>query len=360
MLYEYGPAFFAQFKEGLPDPEGVEMIPVTKLRHVPLRAMDRNQSKISGNIDAISDMLAQAGVGDPADPGRFAPDDLTDISEFVQLVHGDLGTMDKVISAMERWAIELSPRDRLQFITFVLGLFHLKMAAADAIWRILVTPIAARADQTSFFSLVGKLRPRETARLSKTPKFRQQHQLIRDVSVLLILNAWDTEVRKRKKLSLEEWAKSSPSLSLQEIDEIAQTLVKGYVEGEGINMFELRSKPLESRDQQRENTIRVANYLLLYEELAYAMNAGDIGRVETLFQPWIQLFRATGKHKYGKRVLLFVHQLYFVFPEGLRYVNSDSGEGILTRSQQASDPLQYTCESHRKAAPQSCIYHRPM
>lgn len=63
--------------------------------------------------------------------------------------------------------------------------------------------------------------------------------------------------------------------------------------------------------------MRTMNYLLLYEELAYAMNVGDIGRVKTLLMPWIRLFWATGKHKYGTYTLQFMHSLYFIYPAGL-------------------------------------------
>jgi hypothetical protein len=50
------------------------------------------------------------------------------------------------------------------------------------------------------------------------------------------------------------------------------------------------------------------------------MNQGDVGRVETLFPPWINLFRATGKHKYAVHMTTFLTDIHFVYPERLKYV----------------------------------------
>ncbi|KAI9066923.1 hypothetical protein FKP32DRAFT_1551960, partial [Trametes sanguinea] len=304
----------------LPFPEAIESIPVSKLHHVPLRAMDINQSTVSGNIEALNNMLTQAGLGDPARPARARSGmPVEDISQHVVLVSGDLGTYERVLTAQRRRAQELTPFNRLQYVVFVPGLFHFKMAAADAIWRILVTPADARTDSTSFAKLFARLRPNESSRLINNAKFRQQHELIEHVGALLQLDAWRVEVSKStagRYNSLEEWAASKPSA--HEITEIADRLALMYAEGEDVDLHELQYEPASNRDVVRENTLRTLNYLLLYAELSYALNAGDIGRVETLYSPWVQLFRAAGKHKYATGILRFVHALYFIYPDGLR------------------------------------------
>ncbi|KAI0342885.1 hypothetical protein BDW22DRAFT_1306439, partial [Trametopsis cervina] len=71
------------------------------------------------------------------------------------------------------------------------------------------------------------------------------------------------------------------------------------------------------RDQQYENTLILQEYSLLYEELVYAMNHSNIGRVEACFLPWICLFKATGKHKYAKHLMKYLTKVHFEFPEGL-------------------------------------------
>ncbi|KAI0683413.1 hypothetical protein BC835DRAFT_1295982, partial [Cytidiella melzeri] len=325
-LITHGPKYFASMKSFVSQPEAVEMIPLCKTEQVPLRAMDINQSKVSGNIDAIMNMLGQAAVGKHG--AEISGLEEINIAQFVQLVHGDLGTMERVISAMDRRAIEMAPEDRLQFVVFVFGLFHFKMVAADAIWRILVTPMDARKDPTGFMAFVSCLRPKSANKLINNVGFCEQHELIGHVGSVLRLDVWQVEARKRGYLTLEDWARSEPSL--EDITSISNQLVSQYVEGgDGISMYQMQTKSADQRDKQHENTMRCHHYLLLYEELSYAMNAGDIGRVEILFQPWIQTFKATGKHKYANRMLLFMHQLYSVYPSGLRWVFYLSSTSIL-------------------------------
>ena len=50
------------------------------------------------------------------------------------------------------------------------------------------------------------------------------------------------------------------------------------------------------------------------------MNTGDIGRVETCIVAWILIFKATGKYKYATHMTEFLMNVYFVYPDGLRYV----------------------------------------
>ncbi len=320
-LFKYGPESLQSFASQVAQPEPIDPIPVTKLRFLPMRTMDLNQSTVSGNIAAIQNMFAQAGVGNPDD--SFSPDDLVDLKDVVQIMHGDLGTYERVLSAIRRRSVEDNESDRLQGVVFAIGLFHFKMAAADAIWRIHVLPDNARTDETSFMQFVGKLRPRESSRLVHNAKFRQQHELIHHVSAVLQLDAWRVEVQKRTRHdSLEKWSASKPSL--EEIEAVADSLARDYVEGDGLDLYDLAEGLGGKADQQRLNVMRLLNHLLLYEELCYAMNAGDIGRVETLMPPWIQIFRAVGKHKYGNYTLRFMHSLYNVYPEKLRCVVAGS------------------------------------
>ena len=90
-------------------------------------------------------LLAQAGIQDPME--THSPD-MPDTSDYIMLFHGDLGTGERVQALLQRQAMESSPWKRCQHIIFVPGLFHLKMAAADAIWRAFLHPVAARGDET--------------------------------------------------------------------------------------------------------------------------------------------------------------------------------------------------------------------
>ena len=79
-----------------------------------------------------------------------------------------------------------------------------------------------------------------------------------------------------------------------------------------------RSKVEEQRDQRHENTLLLQQYLLLYEELTYEMNVGDIGRVESCFLPWIWIFHGCGKHKYAAEMKRYLENVHFHYPKELR------------------------------------------
>ncbi|KAI6144647.1 hypothetical protein BKA82DRAFT_3982979, partial [Pisolithus tinctorius] len=99
-------------------------------------AMDVNNLTVSGNIQAIVDLLKQGGVEDPAVPSEEnGTTDSPDISEYVVLVHGDLGTREWLQTAQLCQSIKSTSWNHLQHVVFIPGLFHLKMACADALWH---------------------------------------------------------------------------------------------------------------------------------------------------------------------------------------------------------------------------------
>ena len=116
--------------------------------------------------------------------------------------------------------------------------------------------------------------------------------------------------------TLEDYATCQPSH--EEITEMSQILANNYVLGEDIDINDLRSQPTHIRDQQHENTLLLHQYILLYEEMSFAMNAGDIGCIETLFPPWIALLKGCGKHKYARQMVKFLQDIHFVYPKPLR------------------------------------------
>ena len=65
----------------------------------------------------------------------------------------------------------MNPISQLQFVVFVLGLFYLKMAVADAIWRILIEPSAIHVDSGSFEKLLSTLYSNDSLKLISNTKF---------------------------------------------------------------------------------------------------------------------------------------------------------------------------------------------
>ncbi|KAF8836131.1 hypothetical protein BDN67DRAFT_992221 [Paxillus ammoniavirescens] len=242
---------------------------------------------------------------------------MSDFSEYVVLFHGDLGTREQIQAAQQRRSIKGSPWNQMQHVIFVPGLFHLKMACADAIWRIFIQPSAAREDVTSLMQDVGILQPRETGIYASKPGFRRVHQLIGYDGTCCCLDCWRVEVQvcNREHTSLEGFALSEPLFEdLQEIvDNISRKYIGNY------QLRRMRNKSASQRDQQYKNSLLLNKYFMLYEELSYAMNHGDIGRVESCIIVWILIFKATGKHKYARQMTDFLCSVHFNYPEAVPY-----------------------------------------
>lgn len=313
-LLENGPEWFQLFRSHLQAPEVIEQVPLEKTRIVPVRAMHINNSTVSGNMEAISNLLAQGGVGDP---NEVDDDTLESMLEYVVITHGDLGSGEKIDIGQLRRALEDSPYLRYQFVIFVFGLFHMKMACADTIWRMLIQDRRMHDDETSFMKHAATLRPRETGKILSNPGFRRMHQLITHDGICRRLNCWEVEIQKRfgSDMTLEGFAKKKPTFA--QLKDLASHIAMTYVGTPG-KLENLRTKPATERDEQYENSLLINEYLLLYEELSYAINHGDIGRVEGCFAPWVCLFKATGKHKYATKITKHTTDVHFFFPEGLK------------------------------------------
>jgi len=77
-----------------------------------------------------------------------------------------------------------------------MGLFHLKMACADAIWRLFIHPRGARNDPNSLINLIGQIRPKETGKIESGPGFHQMHEAIQHIGIVLCLDAWHIATAK--------------------------------------------------------------------------------------------------------------------------------------------------------------------
>ena len=305
---------FGHLSKHLDAPATVHQIPLTKTDQIPMRSMKIKQSSVDGNIDVMENLLRQGGLGDTTDPGFSANGDI-DLSDFVLFVHGDLLTKERLDTIRDSRQIEDTPKNRFQFVVFLLGLFHYKMACVDALWRTYLKEKDGRSDLNSTYQHVGILRPRETGIMTSKPGFRRMHDVVHHELRASILECWRTEASAQNMTSLKAFADSKPDWDL--VVKMSEDIVRKYVAtAEGLSTS--RTHPETERDQQFENqTIRNRDYLL-YVDLCNAMNAGDIGRVEASFLPWIYIFSATGKHKYASQLARFMKNLHEVYPPALR------------------------------------------
>lgn len=314
-LVRHGPQFFRRYLKNLEKPEVVEPIPIVKSVQVPARMMDISPSTPQGNGDALADLFRQANVGDPTEKNCS---EVTDVKNYMVLVHGDLLTGERIQSFQASRRIEKTPWRRNQQIIYIMGLFHLKMACADAIWRICIFPKAARHDPSSLIKFVSILRKKETAKIETKPGFRRMHEVIEHVGIILRLNSWKVLASKRYRshLTLEEFAAKKPTW--EEIEAMSIELAKKYVANPSFHKTRKNCK--QERDGVNENMLLLQDYFLRYEELSYAMNEGDIGHLESTFMSWVYIFRGCGKHKYAAQLVKYLRDVHFKYRlfEGLR------------------------------------------
>ena len=317
-LIHYGPLYFRKFQKQLQDPKVIEQIPLTRTQTIPACTMDVCNSSVSGNIETLEKLLEQAGVGDSdevEDPAL-----IKDMREFVILFHGDLGTGERIAQAQAQRSIEATAFRRLQFAIFVFGLFHLKMACADAIHRVLIAPSESHCDLCSVMAHVGILRPKETGKIgSNQAGFRRTHQVIEHDGICRRLNSWKELVLERNpsNTDLDVYALSEPTY--EDIATMANYLAMNFV-ARPKDLDEMRSQALEDRDLELENNLVISQLYLLYEETSYAMNVGDIGRLELCMEPWAYIFKATGKHKYAAELIKHITNVHFYYKPELRCV----------------------------------------
>lgn len=308
--------FFGDFAKDLGKPGEIWSIPLHRTTQVPCRAMKIKQSTVDGNIQVIDNLHAQGGIGEPSDSGFVIGWDV-DMSEWVILVHGDLLTKERLDSIKESRSIEETAKRRFQQLLFVPGLFHYKMACADAIWRTWVKPKETRDDENSLYEHVGVLRPDDTGKFASKPGFRRVHDVIHHDLWASMLDCWRVEAHKRNSswTSLKIFSEAKPSWDL--IEDMSISIVENCVTTTP-NLSDLRDRPASERDQCFENQTLRNRDELLYVELCHAMNAGDIGRVESCFVPWTYIFKATGKHKYSSQILRFMKDMRHKYSAELR------------------------------------------
>ena len=322
-LCEDGPIFLRQFIKHLGLPDTVNQIPVCKTEVIPVKAMRLDNSTVSGNIDAMEGMMEQGGLrGNPSqsDPPTGPP-------EYIQLVCGDLGTAERVEAAKRRRAMDIFPSNTMFDMVFIPGMFHVKMALVDMLWRLIIKPFASESDPTGTVSAAKFLcpRPKDTNKLLKgPPTYQQMKRFLRHFGVAERLCCWKTIITAR--FGNSAWtdynnkrlfSKLSNQVSWDDILDLSYTLAKTWFDFAEVQ-GRRKKMPITSRDRQLENTMLRNAYILLYEETVHAMNYGDIGRLERCLIDWIPAFRGVGKHKYALHLLKFYTKLNYVYPDKLK------------------------------------------
>jgi hypothetical protein len=181
--------FFGYLAQHLGQPDTVNQIPIHRTTQIPCRSMNVKESTPDGNIEVLECLLHQRGIGEPTEKNFDVEYDV-DMTELVVLVHGDLLTKERLDTVQGSWCIESTPKRRFQYIVFLPGLFHFKMACADAIWRTWVQTPKSRTNENSLYQHVGILRPEDTGKFGTKPGFRQVHDIVHHDIWASILDCW--------------------------------------------------------------------------------------------------------------------------------------------------------------------------
>jgi hypothetical protein len=219
---------FKHFKKELDEPDTVKRIPVHKTKQIPCRAMDIKQSTTDGNVQVLDNLFRQGGIGDPRDSGFDAEHDV-DMSEHIMLIHGDLLTKEQRDTVRNSRCIEHTPKNCFQYVIFLPGLFHYKMACADAIWRTYVQPKEGCDDENSLYQHTAVLWPEETGKMVSKPGFRRVHDVIHHDIWASMMDCWwiEAENENREWNTLETFAASEPTWD--DMVAMSHTIVRKYI-----------------------------------------------------------------------------------------------------------------------------------
>ena|SRR5258705_3725950 len=111
-----------------------------------------------------------------------------------QLCHGDLGTQEQHMATMESHALESSAHEWLQYLITIPGIFHIQMAAVDAIWRIYICEKSLCAIPGGIYDQFKILQPKDSSKLVTAPTYHMLNDGIIHLVHSHILVCWEEVV----------------------------------------------------------------------------------------------------------------------------------------------------------------------
>ncbi|KAK1233610.1 hypothetical protein PQX77_003230 [Marasmius sp. AFHP31] len=296
---------FAVFKTQLGQPKAVEQLSyTTKDISFPACVIDADEGSTDGNWDVLQDLYRQRNVPDSTH------------EEYLTFIHGDLATKERIDGLQKSRRLEKTAKNRLDNIIFI-GLFHVLMAAANAVWRLHILPSTDRQEDLGLFNYINILRPKSTNEFTAKngPSYHSMHDIIHHALWADVLNMWRVEVKRQSAHdNLGSWAESRPSW--ETLVTWSVEMVDRYIPD--WKLSQTRRQNTQQRDMVFESLSLRLQHLILYVELCRSVKYGDVGRILELFSWWIPIFSATGKHKYVAQLTRFITDLRHRYPPPLR------------------------------------------
>ncbi|XP_006462858.1 hypothetical protein AGABI2DRAFT_73074 [Agaricus bisporus var. bisporus H97] len=267
----------------------------------------------------LDEFFKQAGIRDDLEPDHTPSEPSSpsttvgSVGNYVVPVFGDLLTVQHLRSLQLSRLNNVSPWQWFQFVVCGHGWFHVRMACVQTIWRRPIDAKGAKIESTSLIAYVAQLRPQERPKIENDPSFRQMHEVITHIGIVMRRNAWKSHVKLKHEgiSSLNEWAAMEPTWI--EICEMSEEMLRIFVAP--VDFRKQQKKPDCERDKQFEVTQMIHKDFLLYEETNHAMNFGDIGRLDQCMLVWMHLFMGCGKVKYGVEIRQYLENMYIQYPK---------------------------------------------
>jgi hypothetical protein len=293
------PALKEKLQLLLGQPQAKRSIPVVKTKQYPAQAMCVSVSSNSGNAVAIEKLLEQGGASD------------SDLDTHVVLVHGDLGSGEKLENLKVSRCIEETPQNRLQHVQFVPGVLHIEMAITDSVWRLYLKdedPSSEKPlDPNTMFHLCSLTCPRETRTLASGPQHHMRQHAIDNALLALVADAWRAEVQAKHNVAISEWP-----ATWEEITEMSYRITDTYIAD--FKFVPLHEANPEAGDMVNDSAKLFGRDVLLWKMFKYSARHGDVGSLEDLLPIWVCIWKHTGKHKYAEHITQFLLNLQQVWP----------------------------------------------
>ena len=182
-------------------------IPVGKSTQQPAHAMHIKASSNDGNVEIVENLECQLGTSTEW------------YNEYVCLCHGDLGTQECHNVTTFSCSIKHNSRNHLQWLVTIPGVFHIQMAAVDAIWRLHIKGEGLCSNEGGTYKLFEYLCPHDSMKLSTNPTYHMLNDGIHHLLRAHLSVCWEEVMGK----DLHEFADREPAWD--EIKDLAQKIL---------------------------------------------------------------------------------------------------------------------------------------
>ncbi|TBU26765.1 hypothetical protein BD311DRAFT_779457 [Dichomitus squalens] len=258
-----------------------------------------DESTYEGTRDLIAEFLRQLNL--------FTAEEIEHLAKVAALVWiGDQLTIERLRGLANYRSEDLNGFDRLDWLVFVFGWFHLLMAFANSLHRQYFGSPAGKGLRQAFALL--KRTGLQSVQIKGT-FYHHLHEGIFHVTEAHIRDCW----RKVGGVAeLAELRNRSPA----ELKHLAETLVQHYASNDRVEDLE-HVAPGKEDDFLRQ-AIMWNRDALHYVVLWHAMRQGDVGLMEDLLPHLFLRFSGGGNHKYAVEILELLQGLHREWPEDVK------------------------------------------